>query len=83
MIEMINLFFFLFTKKPKTATQKSNQYWFVLKQSGDLPGQYILDYYTDSTCKKQKGRVDLDQCRKVDETGVFFQILQNNISLIT
>ncbi|RWS14222.1 Grb2 associated binder (Gab)-like protein [Dinothrombium tinctorium] len=40
--------------------------WFVLKQSGQIPGQYVLEYYTDETCRKLKGRVDLDQCEQVD-----------------
>ncbi|RWS30878.1 GRB2-associated-binding protein 2-like isoform X3 [Leptotrombidium deliense] len=40
--------------------------WFVLKQSGQIPGQYVLEYYTDETCRKLKGRIDLDQCEQVD-----------------
>ncbi|KAI9556953.1 Protein daughter of sevenless [Daphnia sinensis] len=40
--------------------------WFVLKHSGELPGQYFLEYYTDKTCRKLKGKIDLDQCEQVD-----------------
>ncbi|KAA0189765.1 hypothetical protein HAZT_HAZT007769 [Hyalella azteca] len=44
--------------------------WFVLR-SGDLPGQYLLEYYVDKTRKKLKGRIDLDQCEQVD-AGIIF-----------
>uniref|UniRef100_T1IV16 PH domain-containing protein n=1 Tax=Strigamia maritima TaxID=126957 RepID=T1IV16_STRMM len=46
--------------------------WFVLRQSGQIPGQYLLEYYTDSTCKKLKGKIDLDQCNQVD-AGLTFE----------
>uniref|UniRef100_A0A336LKP1 CSON010146 protein n=1 Tax=Culicoides sonorensis TaxID=179676 RepID=A0A336LKP1_CULSO len=39
--------------------------WFALKQ-GELPGQFFLEYYTDSDCVKLKGQIDLDQCEQVD-----------------
>ncbi|XP_063702221.1 protein daughter of sevenless [Culicoides brevitarsis] len=39
--------------------------WFTLKQ-GELPGQFFLEYYTDSDCNKLKGQIDLDQCEQVD-----------------
>ncbi|XP_062552248.1 protein daughter of sevenless [Armigeres subalbatus] len=39
--------------------------WFTLKQ-GELPGQYVLEYYTDRKCRKLKGIIDLDQCEQVD-----------------
>lgn len=39
--------------------------WFTLKQ-GEFPGQYFLEYYTDKSCKKLKGTIDLDQCEQVD-----------------
>ncbi|KAL7305047.1 hypothetical protein TKK_0002829 [Trichogramma kaykai] len=42
------------------------QRWFMLRHSGELPGQFMLEYYTDETCKKLKGRIDLDQCEQVD-----------------
>jgi len=44
----------------------------VLKHTGELPGQYFLCYYTDPTCKKLKGEIDLDQCEQVD-TGLQFE----------
>ncbi|XP_027234524.1 GRB2-associated-binding protein 1 isoform X1 [Penaeus vannamei] len=44
--------------------------WFVLR-SGELPGQYFLEYYTDRTCRKLKGKIDLDQCDQVDAGIVF------------
>lgn len=44
--------------------------WFVLR-SGELPGQYFLEYYTDHTRRKLKGRIDLDQCDQVD-AGITF-----------
>ncbi|KAK7072626.1 GPI-anchor transamidase subunit gab1 [Halocaridina rubra] len=44
--------------------------WFVLR-AGELPGQYFLEYYTDRTCRKLKGKIDLDQCDQVD-AGITF-----------
>ncbi|XP_063892048.1 uncharacterized protein LOC110373862 isoform X3 [Helicoverpa armigera] len=40
--------------------------WFALRQSGELPGQYFLDYYADRNCRRLKGTIDLDQCEQVD-----------------
>lgn len=40
--------------------------WFILRQSGQIPGQYVLQYYTDESYKKLKGHIDLDQCEQVD-----------------
>ncbi|PSN37264.1 hypothetical protein C0J52_17319 [Blattella germanica] len=40
--------------------------WFVLRHSGELPGQFFLEYYTDRNCRKLKGKIDLDQCEQVD-----------------
>lgn len=40
--------------------------WFLLTHSGELPGQYILTYYTDRNCRKLKGVIDLDHCEQVD-----------------
>ncbi|GIY95957.1 protein daughter of sevenless [Caerostris extrusa] len=37
-----------------------------LRHSGLLPGQFILEYFTDSSCKKLKGKIDLDQCEQID-----------------
>ena len=37
----------------------------MLRHSGELPGQYFLEYYTDHNCRKLKGKIDLDQCEQV------------------
>ncbi|KAL7045766.1 hypothetical protein ACKWTF_002328 [Chironomus riparius] len=39
--------------------------WFTLKQ-GELPGQFFLEYFTDNSCRKRKGVIDLDQVEQVD-----------------
>uniref|UniRef100_A0A069DVK0 Putative pleckstrin similarity domain protein n=1 Tax=Panstrongylus megistus TaxID=65343 RepID=A0A069DVK0_9HEMI len=46
--------------------------WFVLRHSGELPGQYYLCYYTDKNCRTLKGQIDLDQCEQVD-AGLQFE----------
>ncbi|KAL1506329.1 hypothetical protein ABEB36_005715 [Hypothenemus hampei] len=38
----------------------------MLTHSGDIPGQYILTYYTNRNCTKPKGVIDLDRCEQVD-----------------
>ncbi|KAG8196653.1 hypothetical protein JTE90_006563 [Oedothorax gibbosus] len=45
---------------------KWHRRWFVLKHSGLLPGQFILEYFTDNSCRKLKGKIDLDQCEQID-----------------
>ena len=45
--------------------QRWHRRWFTLKQ-GELPAQYFLEYYTDSTCRKRKGVIDLDVVEQVD-----------------
>ncbi|XP_072931003.1 uncharacterized protein dos isoform X2 [Epargyreus clarus] len=40
--------------------------WFALRQSGELPGQYFLDYYADRNCRRLKGTINLDLCEQVD-----------------
>ncbi|XP_041986995.1 GRB2-associated-binding protein 2 [Aricia agestis] len=40
--------------------------WFALRQSGELPGQYFLDYYADRHCRRLKGTINLDFCEQVD-----------------
>ncbi|XP_026287392.1 GRB2-associated-binding protein 1 [Frankliniella occidentalis] len=50
--------------------------WFVLRQSGELPGQYFLCYYTDKSLRKLKGQIDLDECEQVD-TGLQFENSKN------
>merc|ERR1719427_1252712 len=37
-----------------------------------MPGQFLLQYYTDQTARKLKGIIDLDQCEQVD-TGLTFE----------
>lgn len=44
----------------------------MLRHSGELPGQYFLEYYTDHNCRKLKGKIDLDQCEQVD-AGLRFE----------
>lgn len=46
--------------------------WFVLRHSGEIPGQYFLCYYTDQNHRKLKGQIDLDQCEQVD-AGLRFE----------
>ncbi|KAJ1526379.1 hypothetical protein ONE63_009525 [Megalurothrips usitatus] len=65
------------TKKIFRAVSKRwRRRWFVLRQSGELPGQYFLCYYTDGTCRKLKGQIDLDECEQVD-TGLQFESSKN------
>lgn len=40
--------------------------WFLLTHSGDIPGQYVLTYYTDRNRRKLKGVINLDHCEQVD-----------------
>lgn len=44
-------------------------------RSGELPGQYVLEYYTDNTRRKLKGRIDLDQCDQVSGEEFLMQNL--------
>ncbi|KAG1687174.1 Protein daughter of sevenless [Nymphon striatum] len=46
--------------------------YFILRHSGQLPGQFILEYYTDNAKRKLKGKIDLDQCEQVD-SGLTFE----------
>jgi hypothetical protein len=45
--------------------QRWRRRWFTLKQ-GELPGQFFLEYFTDTSCRKRKGIIDLDQVEQVD-----------------
>ncbi|XP_065214666.1 GRB2-associated-binding protein 1-like [Planococcus citri] len=57
------------TKSPPTTRiwrARWRRRWFILRHSGELPGQYFLFYYTDRNCRKLKGQIDLDQCEQVD-----------------
>ncbi|OTF74843.1 RB2-associated-binding protein-like protein [Euroglyphus maynei] len=69
----------LFKSPPEKRIWKTKwrRRWFVLKPSGQIPGQYVLEYYTDSTCKKLKGQIDLDQCEQVD-AGLQLEIRKQN-----
>lgn len=52
-----------FNIKPK----KWRRRFFVLRPSvGSVPGQYVLDYYTNKDYKKLKGQIDLTECKQVD-----------------
>ena len=39
-------------------------------RQGAMPGQFLLQYYTDQTGRKLKGIIDLDQCEQVI-TGIY------------
>ncbi|XP_050307822.1 protein daughter of sevenless [Anthonomus grandis grandis] len=57
------------TKSPpakRIFRAKWRRRWFLLTHSGDIPGQYILTYYTDRNRRKTKGVIDLDHCEQVD-----------------
>ncbi|XP_004929988.1 uncharacterized protein LOC101746155 isoform X2 [Bombyx mori] len=57
------------TKSPPTKRifrTKWQKRWFALRQSGELPGQYFLDYYSDRNCRRHKGTINLDLCEQVD-----------------
>ncbi|KAJ8946270.1 hypothetical protein NQ318_023120 [Aromia moschata] len=57
------------TKSPPTKRiwrARWRRRYFLLRHSGELPGQYILTYYTDRNCRKLKGVIDLDHCEQVD-----------------
>lgn len=61
-------------KSPPTKIWRARwrKRWFALRHSGELPGQYFLEYYTDKRCRKRKGQIDLDQCEQVD-AGLRFE----------
>ncbi|XP_050361103.1 GRB2-associated-binding protein 1 [Nymphalis io] len=57
------------TKSPPSKRiwrTKWRRRWFALRQSGELPGQYFLDYYADRNCRRLKGTINLDFCEQVD-----------------
>ncbi|KAH1019621.1 hypothetical protein HUJ04_009413 [Dendroctonus ponderosae] len=57
------------TKSPPTKRiwrAKWRRRWFLLTHSGNIPGQYVLTYYTDRNRRKLKGVIDLDHCEQVD-----------------
>ncbi|XP_037087610.1 GRB2-associated-binding protein 2-like [Pollicipes pollicipes] len=40
--------------------------YFLLRRSGALPAQYVLEYFSDESKRKLKGKIELDQCEQVD-----------------
>lgn len=63
------------TKSPPTKRiwrARWRRRWFCLQNSGELPRQYFLSYYTDRKCRKLKGNINLDLCEQVD-TGLKFE----------
>lgn len=57
------------TKSPPTKRiwrARWRRRWFSLTHSGELPGQFVLSYYTDRNCRHLKGVIDLDHCEQVD-----------------
>ncbi|KPI91971.1 Protein daughter of sevenless [Papilio xuthus] len=70
------------TKSPPTKRiwrTKWRRRWFALRQSGELPGQYFLDYYADRNCRRLKGTINLDLCEQVD-AGLHME-RSNNVTL--
>lgn len=55
--------------------QRWRKRWFLLTQAENIPGQYILTYYTNRNCSKHKGVINLDHCEQVDHL-----ILSLNVS---
>ena len=39
-----------------------------------MPGQFLLQYYTDQTARKLKGIIDLDQCEQVIQPHLLYRI---------
>lgn len=35
-------------------------------KQGELPAQFFLEYFTDESCRKRKGIIDLDQVEQID-----------------
>lgn len=63
------------TKSPPTKRiwrARWRRRYFCLQNSGEIPGQYCLTYYTDRKCRKLKGNINLDACEQVD-TGLQFE----------
>ncbi|KAK6172810.1 hypothetical protein SNE40_016395 [Patella caerulea] len=44
------------------------RYFVLCKPSGSLPGQYELNYFSDQSCARKKGTIDLDQCEQIIES---------------
>ncbi|XP_067121674.1 GRB2-associated-binding protein 1-like isoform X1 [Centruroides vittatus] len=45
---------------------KWSKYWFVLRHSNEHCEQFLLEYYKDSSCHDLRGRIDLNQCDRVE-----------------
>lgn len=58
--------------------QRWRKRYFSLTNTGELPGQYVLTYYTDRHCRKLKGTINLDACEQVD-LGLAFR--EKNLKL--
>ncbi|XP_038216658.1 GRB2-associated-binding protein 3 isoform X2 [Zerene cesonia] len=57
------------TKSPPSRRifkTKWRRRWFILRQSGELPGQYYLEYFSDRNRRRIKGSINLDLCEQVD-----------------
>ncbi|CAL8115102.1 unnamed protein product [Orchesella dallaii] len=56
------------TKSPPTKSifirPRWRRRWFILK-SGTFPNQFVLEYFTDESCRRQKGLINLDECEQV------------------
>ena len=48
-----------------TLLQKWRKRFFLLRRSGSLPSQYVLEYFSDESKRKLKGKIELDQCEQV------------------
>ena len=65
----LNCTFFSFTQFLISYFQRWKRRYFVLsKPAQSLPGAFILNYYSDESCKKVKGCIDLDQCLEIIES---------------
>lgn len=40
--------------------------YFLLRRAGQLPSQYVLEYFSDASKHKLKGCIELDQCEQVE-----------------
>lgn len=56
---------------------KWNKYWFVLRHSDEYSEQFLLEYYKDSSCHDIRGKIDLNQCDRVE---VKYKDDSNNIN---
>ncbi|ODM98163.1 Protein daughter of sevenless [Orchesella cincta] len=55
------------TKSPPTKAifrPRWRRRWFIVK-GGSFPHQFVLEYFTDESCRRQKGLINLDECEQV------------------